>query len=37
MARVEAAAMGKLVEAIRDGKLSEAWQLAKLMRYMSIV
>lgn len=35
--RVEAAAMGKLVQFINDGKLTEAWDLARLMGFLSIV
>lgn len=37
LARVEAAGMGKLTQLINDGNLADAWKLAKLLRYMSIV
>lgn len=35
--RVEAAGMGKLVQLINDGKLTDAWDMARLMRFLSIV
>lgn len=37
LARVESAGMGKLTQLINDGNLADAWKLAKLMRYLSIV
>lgn len=35
--RVEAAAFGTLTKALNDGQLTLAWDVARLLRFLSIV
>lgn len=37
LARVEAAGMQTLTRALLDGELKQAWSVARLLRYLSIV
>lgn len=35
--RVEAAAMGTLTKALNDGDITKAWDVARLLRFLSMV
>lgn len=37
MERVEAAGMGTLTKALNDGDITTAWDVARLLRFLSIV